>query len=435
MRAAPDTGPHSHSLSRADSYPHSFSEHFPHGAATPHSDADSNSRASHPHSFSDTHADAFPYCDSNSNADSYAGPHSHSFSDADSDTYPNAHSQPYAYAYARAYRHRVYSNPRPDAHAHSDTHADADNPTVMNISVIHPARNENAEITATVDSMIAAGADEVLVYDDGSDTPLEFDPRTRHFRHAQSLGPSVCRNLGGKASVGDVLVFADAHTRIDDLRPICEEALARQCIMVPSMQSLNGSGEATGYGRGFILKGKEGELLGFDKTSRRPVTRYSFCGGNWGGFFIMPRSVFDRIGGWVNHSFWGYNDPSLILKAWLCGVPTILDRDTIYKHKGKAKTGFGYPVPAAGPFTNALQTFYVLFDEQTFQGHWLPLFSKHHKWIVNRAMDHVMSEEIQAERAAFQGLKQLSDEMFFSSWIPTLGFNGMECDAQLHSGS
>jgi glycosyltransferase involved in cell wall biosynthesis len=298
----------------------------------------------------------------------------------------------------------------------------------MRISVVHPARNEHSEIEATVSSMLAAGADEVLVFDDGSDTPIPEDTRTVHFRHDVSLGPSVCRNLGARRSTGDVIVFADAHTRIDDLRGICGEAVRRQAIMVPAMQSLHGKGEVTGYSRNFICKGVGSELIAFDIWNRRPEQRYTRLGGNWGGFFIMPRTVYEKIGGWVDHHFWGYNDPSLILKAWFCDVPVILDRDTIYKHKGKVKCGFGYPVAAIHPLFNILHSYRVIFNEQTWEDHWKPLMDAHHHWMMERGLARVSTEAVLAEVADFATRKVRSDEEFFSDFLPSKGFNAQPCD-------
>lgn len=302
----------------------------------------------------------------------------------------------------------------------------------MKISVIHPARNENDEIIPTVNSMLHAGANEVLVYDDGSDVPLQVQEGTRHFHHQSSLGPSVCRNLGANTATGDVLVFADAHTRINDLRALCAEAVNRNCIMVPAMQSLYGDSKTIGYGRNFVLKGQGNEVIDFDLSNTRPEKRYTLCGGNWGGFFIMPRSIFIRIGGWVNHSSWGHNDASLILKAWFCNVPTILDRDTIYKHKGKVKS-FGYPVTAVQPLLNLLHTYFVIFEEQTFQNHWLPLFELHKRWMLAQGLEHIAKPEVQAERIAFQRLKLRTDDEFFSTWIPEKGYNGKECNVSRQS--
>jgi hypothetical protein len=297
---------------------------------------------------------------------------------------------------------------------------------MTSISVIHPARNENLEIEATVASMLAAGAGEVIVMDDGSDIPLPKLPGTVQVRHHRPQGPSVCRNQGARIAAGDVLVFADAHTRIADLHTLAEEAVRRQCIIVPAMQSLYGSGNVTGWSRNFITKGSSQELLGFDMANAKPKTRFTHCGGNWGGFFIMPRTVYDRIGGWVDHTYWGYNDPSLILKAWFCDVPVILDSEVIYKHKGKVKTGFGYPVKAEQPLINLLHTYTVLFDPATVQRHWLPLMQQHHRWMIPRAEAWAQSPTVHAERKAFQSLKRQPDAAFFEVFLPRKGFNGEE---------
>lgn len=292
----------------------------------------------------------------------------------------------------------------------------------MKISVIHPARNEHEEIVATVASMLHAGADEVIVIDDGSEIPIPQVPGTVHVRHESSLGPSVSRNLGARMANGDVLVFADAHTRIDALKEISQEAVTRQCIMVPAMQALYGDGKTTGYSRNFILKGDGNQLIGFDKVNQRPTNRFTRLAGNWGGFFVMPRTVYERIGGWVEHRYWGYNDPSLILKAWFCDVPVILDRDTIYKHKGKVKTGFGYPVKALHPLINLWHTYTVLFDHRTVTQHWEPLMTKHHSWAMPTA--YALARLQYDERDKFHGLKVKSDIDFFDLFLPAKGYNG-----------
>lgn len=286
----------------------------------------------------------------------------------------------------------------------------------MYITVIHPARNEHTEIVATVESMKSAFADEILVFDDGSDTPLPYvDADVTSFN--SSIGPSVCRNLGGNNAIGDVLVFADAHTRIDNLIPICQFALDNKCIVIPTMTSLYGAGNTIGYSRDFILKGKSNELIGFNMTNYRPNDQYSYCYGNWGGFFVMSKKVFDEINGWVDHKYWGYNDPSLILKGYMHNIPTILDTSTMYKHKGKVKTGFGYPVKSIEPLLNIFHTYYVCFTDHTFENHWLPLLEKEHKWMYAKGLEHISNDKIKMEKNKFQNSRQQDDSYFFDVFM------------------
>ena len=287
----------------------------------------------------------------------------------------------------------------------------------MNITAIHPARNENQEILPTVESMRSAGCNEVLVYDDGSDIPLDNIDGAKVFRNDVSKGPSVCRNLGGFQSSGDYLVFADAHTRIGSLAEVCEAAENNDAIVVPAMTSLYRSGKTIGYSRNFILKGKDEELIGFDMFNKRPDTRYTECTGNWGGFFVMTKKLFLDIDGWVDHQYWGYNDPSLILKAFFCDKKVILDRDTIYKHKGKVETGFGYPVKAIEPLLNIFHSYYVLFENHTFENYWLPKLQKTHKWMYDRGLEHISKKSIQEEEKRFKQKKKMSDDDFFHDFM------------------
>jgi len=189
------------------------------------------------------------------------------------------------------------------------------------------------------------------------------------------------------------------------------------------MQSLYGSGDVTGHGRDFILKGKGNELIGFERADRAPPDgeRFMRAGGNWGGFFVMSRATYDRIGCWVDHQYWGYNDPSLILKAWLCGVDTICDSSVIYKHKGKVKGGFGYPVKALHPLLNLLHTYTTVFEDTR---RWGTLFMTHHKWMMKQGIEHVSTAEKAAERARFQSLRTRGDDEFFNVFLPAKGFNG-----------
>ncbi len=287
----------------------------------------------------------------------------------------------------------------------------------MIITAIHPARNENAEIEATYKSMLSAGADKCIIFDDGSDIPLDIFPDTVNIRNNITIGPSVCRNLGAQIMTSDVLVFADAHTRVNNLKDISNFALNEGVICIPSMRSLYGSSNVAGYSRNFIMKGKSSELFGFDMTNNKPDNRYSYSYGNWGGFFVMSRETFDNIGGWVNHKFWGYNDPSLYVKAFFCNYDCVLDKETIYHHKGKAKTGFGYPVKAIEPLLNIFHSYYVLFDLDTFENYWLPLLEKEHKWMFTKGLEYIDSNEIKKEEKAFKMIKKRGDDEFFNIFL------------------
>jgi rSAM/selenodomain-associated transferase 2 len=86
---------------------------------------------------------------------------------------------------------------------------------MSSVSVIIPTLNEEEWIAAAVESAFAAGANEVIVADGGSDD--------RTTRHATAAGARVLladrmrakqSNLGAHAATNDVLIFLHADTRL-----------------------------------------------------------------------------------------------------------------------------------------------------------------------------------------------------------------------------
>jgi glycosyltransferase involved in cell wall biosynthesis len=288
----------------------------------------------------------------------------------------------------------------------------------MKISVIIPGRNENEEIEATYNSFLENGCDEIIIYDDGSDTPLPVLAKAKNIRHEKTLGPSVCRNLGGKRATGDVLIFSDAHVRVEGIRNLCEFVYKEGIVGIPTMQSLYGSKDIRGYCRDFILKGNSNEMIGFSMNNAKPkVNRYAYSFGNWGGMFIMPKYVFDAIDGWIDHRYWGYNDPSLFAKCFFCNIDVVLDMDTFYKHKNKVKLGFGYPVTGKQPILNLFHSYFVIFDNSTFENYWLPLLKKEHAGTFDEAMEFLSRPEIVEEKNRFKKLKKQPDDNFFKVFL------------------
>jgi len=288
----------------------------------------------------------------------------------------------------------------------------------MKVSVIIPGRNENGEIEQTYNSFVENGCEEIIIYDDGSDVELPQFPLADNIRHSVPLGPSVCRNLGGRKATGDVLIFSDAHVRVENIRELCQFVLDEGVVGIPRMLSLYNNEPVYGYCRDFVLSGKSNELFTLNTSNKKPeVDRYAYCYGNWGGLFVMSKNTFNKIDGWVDHKYWGYNDPSLIAKCFFCNIDTVLDMNLTYKHKGKVKSGFGYPVTAKQPLLNLFHSYYVIFDQSTFEGYWLPLLKKEHKHMYEEGLEYISSESIKEEAKRFKQLKKRSDDEFFNEFL------------------
>jgi len=92
------------------------------------------------------------------------------------------------------------------------------------LSVVMPSRDEGHRVGATVRALLPGlpHDGELLVVDDASsdgstDGLAAIDPRVRVHRSPRRLGPAVARNVGAMLTVGDLLVFVDAH--VDPLGP------------------------------------------------------------------------------------------------------------------------------------------------------------------------------------------------------------------------
>ena len=109
-----------------------------------------------------------------------------------------------------------------------------------NFSVVIPTYNRPQRLKECLDSLVQLDYllddVEVIIVDDGSDSPLEdiFEPYTKHgsFRliRQANAGPASARNAGAAAARGKYLVFTD-----DDCRPEADwlNALAQQLEKTP----------------------------------------------------------------------------------------------------------------------------------------------------------------------------------------------------------
>ena len=145
------------------------------------------------------------------------------------------------------------------------------------LSVVVISRNEGAELRRTVENLedtLPEGG-EIVVVDDGStDGSAGHLARRRgrvKLKRAQNLGVARARNWGARLSRGRIVVFADAHIRLESLwwRPLMEILEDPQVGgAAPAVTHLKPT-PYRGYGLRLSWPGPRREVA--DQAHRRPL--------------------------------------------------------------------------------------------------------------------------------------------------------------------
>lgn len=214
----------------------------------------------------------------------------------------------------------------------------------MRISVVVITRNEGAELRRTVANLQATlpPRSELVVVNDGSRGRVADLPRPRRILHARGLGVARARNLGASRTKGDVLVFADAHIRLDAgwWRPLLEilenpkaGAASPAITHLPPIEEI---------GYGLTFKGPDLSVAWLPKKSERPFAVPIIPG----CCLAMRRDTFDAIGGWdagLLHR--GGVDNELSVRMWTLGYDLYIEPKVICRHLFRKKSPYhvGWP--------------------------------------------------------------------------------------------
>lgn len=214
----------------------------------------------------------------------------------------------------------------------------------MKLSVVVIARNEGAELARTAANLCATlpRGSEFVVVDDGSRGRVALPPRSGRIYHVHGLGVARARNFGAARTSGDVLVFADAHIRVEEgwwrpLLDILENPKAGAAS--PAITHLSASSHI-GYGLSF--KGPDLSVAWLPKKSDRPfpVPIIPGC------CLAMRRDTFSSIGGWddgLMHR--GGVDNELSVRMWTLGYDLYIAPSTLCCHLFRTRSPYhvGWP--------------------------------------------------------------------------------------------
>lgn len=251
--------------------------------------------------------------------------------------------------------------------------------SALRISAIVTARNEGAEVVHTLNSLRAAGADELILVDDGSTdgscAPEKLPAGTLLIRNETSQGVGVARVQGIQRATGNVVAVFDGHVRVPTgqkgtLREACQEALNRECVVVLTVEPLGDEAHrkiGTGYGARLRLAGNGSHYV-TDYQAKAPAQRFSPIDGPIGAAYIASVGALKRIGGWLDLPHYGGCEQALALRCWFTDTPILVDRDCRSWHL------FGSPHNYTSPpiWMNWLRIAFIHFDDRTFREFWRP---------------------------------------------------------------
>jgi glycosyltransferase involved in cell wall biosynthesis len=235
------------------------------------------------------------------------------------------------------------------------------------ISLCIPSRDEEL-LAQTVASGFAAGADEVVIVDDGSKVPVKAfsDSRVKISRLRVSRGPSYARNLAGKLSTGDIVIYSDAHVLFppDGLKVIAELAHEKDTVVQACTKAMNGTRDWIGYG-GLAVDIGPGIDIQYNRDKDHQPTGYI------GSVYGATRKCWESIDWWIHTASWAYNEQALTLSVLYSGrMPVVAP--VVCEHL--FKKAFNYPVNTRQTRVNRLMVHYQCCEN--FFSYWLPIFRK-----------------------------------------------------------
>ena len=216
----------------------------------------------------------------------------------------------------------------------------------MKISVVIPARNEEARLGAQLDALLAQdweGTWDVLVVDNGStDGTAELvhayerrSPRIRYLLATEVPDQSFAANAGVAATDADAVVFCDGDDIVAPgwLRAMAEGLDSHLVVTGPNeLDLLNPPWLADSRGRS--IEGPVGSFAGIF-----PLVR--------GNSYGVRREVW-AVTGPLKESYFPVADQEFSLRCWLCGIDVVGLPEAVvhYRYRDTARVlwrqGFAY---------------------------------------------------------------------------------------------
>jgi GT2 family glycosyltransferase len=212
------------------------------------------------------------------------------------------------------------------------------------VSVVVIGRDEGKELRLTVENLedTLPAKSEIVVVDDGSrDGSADFLAQERgriRLKRTAQLGVARARNFGARCTRSDIIVFADAHIRLDRLwwQPLLEP-LENPSVgaVAPAVTDLRRKMKP---GYGWTLTGPGLDIKWLRKKSSEPFAAPILPG----CCLAIRRDCFEAAGGWDEGLLVrGGIDNEFCLRLWLLGWDLLIAPGVEVRHKFRKRSPYG----------------------------------------------------------------------------------------------
>ena len=254
-------------------------------------------------------------------------------------------------------------------------------PRARRAGIILAGYNEGENLLKTVESCLETteGVDcEIVIANDAStdgsvEAVLRRHPDVRVVSHRTRRGTSATKDLGGRRSRGEVLLFIDAHCKpepsaveilINDVEESGGDAIFTPRVPALDCERWENSPTQIGHGYSMRLDVFECSWIGLEAMQRRG--RYYECPALIGCCVAMSRRLYEKLWGFDRHMIdWGVEDIDAGLKAWLMGHPILHDPYASIGHRFRM-TFDTFSVTSEGVLVNQLRMARKNFTESTW---------------------------------------------------------------------